>query len=71
MVIFLTMYTTVIERTRDIGVLKSMGANRSFIVRVLMTESAALCAFRGCRGNRIELRWCARHFWRASRRFRF
>jgi putative ABC transport system permease protein len=45
MVIFLTMYTTVIERTRDIGVLKSIGANRAFIVRVLLMESAALCAF--------------------------
>jgi putative ABC transport system permease protein len=45
LVIFLTMYTTVIERTRDIGVLKSLGANRSFIVRALLTESAALCAF--------------------------
>src|ERR1700719_2515731 len=45
LVIFLTMYTTVIERTRDIGVLKSIGANRGFIVRALLTESAALCAF--------------------------
>jgi len=45
LVIFLTMYTTVIERTRDIGVLKSLGANRSFIVRALLTESAALCVF--------------------------
>jgi putative ABC transport system permease protein len=45
LVIFLTMYTTVIERTRDIGVLKSIGANRSFIVRALLTESAALCVF--------------------------
>jgi len=44
LVIFLTMYTTVIERTRDIGVLKSLGANRFFIVRALLTESAALCA---------------------------
>jgi putative ABC transport system permease protein len=44
LVIFLTMYTTVIERTRDIGVLKSLGANRVFIVRALLTESAALCA---------------------------
>jgi putative ABC transport system permease protein len=45
LVIFLTMYTTVIERTRDIGVLKSIGADRSFIVRALLTESAALCVF--------------------------
>jgi putative ABC transport system permease protein len=45
LVIFLTMYTTVIERTRDIGVLKSIGANRGFIVRALLLESAALCIF--------------------------
>ena len=45
LVIFLTMYTTVIERTRDIGVLKSIGANRGFIVRALLMESAALCIF--------------------------
>jgi putative ABC transport system permease protein len=45
LVIFLTMYTTVIERTRDIGVLKSIGANRAFIVRSLLAESAALCVF--------------------------
>lgn len=43
LVIFLTMYTTVIERTRDIGVLKSLGADRSFIIRVLLSESTALC----------------------------
>jgi len=45
LVIFLTMYTTVIERTRDIGVLKSLGANRVFIIRALLTESAVLCVF--------------------------
>jgi putative ABC transport system permease protein len=43
LVIFLTMYTTVIERTRDIGVLKSLGANPPFIVRALLMESALLC----------------------------
>ena len=43
LVIFLTMYTTVIERTRDIGVLKSLGANHWFVIRSLLTESAALC----------------------------
>ncbi|HVO57938.1 MAG TPA: ABC transporter permease [Dongiaceae bacterium] len=45
LVIFLTMYTTVIERTRDIGVLKSLGANSPFIVRALLLESALLCLF--------------------------
>ena len=43
LVIFLTMYTTVIERTRDIGVLKSLGANSPFIVRAVLYESATLC----------------------------
>src|SRR5207244_1981306 len=43
LVIFLTMYTTVIERTRDIGVLKSLGANHWFVIRTLLSESAALC----------------------------
>jgi putative ABC transport system permease protein len=43
LVIFLTMYTTVLERTRDIGVLKSLGAGKAMIVRALLTETAALC----------------------------
>src|SRR5690349_13100456 len=43
LVIFLTMYTSVVERTRDIGVLKSLGASRRFIVRALLMESALLC----------------------------
>ena len=43
LVIFLTMYTTVIERTRDIGVLKSLGADHWFVARALLSEAAALC----------------------------
>jgi putative ABC transport system permease protein len=43
LVIFLTMYTTVIERTRDIGVLKSLGAGKGFIIRALLSETAMLC----------------------------
>src|SRR6516164_10407106 len=39
LVIFLTMYTTVLERTRDIGVLKSLGASKLLIVRSLLTET--------------------------------
>ena len=41
LVIFLSMYTTVIERTRDIGVLKSMGASNAYIIRALLMETAA------------------------------
>jgi putative ABC transport system permease protein len=32
LVIFQSMYTAVMERTREIGILKSMGASRAYIV---------------------------------------
>ena len=44
LVILLSMYTTVIERTRDIGVLKSIGASKAYIIRALLGESALICA---------------------------
>ena len=44
LVILLTMYTVVVERTRDIGILKSLGATRFFIARAIITESLILCA---------------------------
>jgi putative ABC transport system permease protein len=43
LVIFLSMYTTVIERTRDIGVLKSLGAGKEYIVRALLAETTLIC----------------------------
>jgi putative ABC transport system permease protein len=43
LVIFLSMYTTVIERTREIGVLKSLGASKGYIVRIILSETALLC----------------------------
>ena len=43
LVILLSMYTTVIERTRDIGVLKSIGASKAYIIRALLSESALIC----------------------------
>lgn len=39
LVILLTMYTTVIERTRQIGVLKSLGASRGFIAAAIQSEA--------------------------------
>jgi len=44
LVIFLSMYTTIIERTREIGVLKSLGASKGYIVRIILSETALLCA---------------------------
>ncbi len=43
LVIFLSMYTTVVERTREIGVLKSLGASKSYIVRALLSETSLIC----------------------------
>jgi putative ABC transport system permease protein len=43
LVIFLSMYTTIIERTREIGVLKALGASKSYIVRIILSETTLLC----------------------------
>jgi len=41
LVISLVMYTSIIERTRQIGILKSLGAGRAFIARAFLIEGAA------------------------------
>lgn len=41
-VIFQAMYTAVMERTREIGILKSLGASRLYIVNVILRETALL-----------------------------
>jgi putative ABC transport system permease protein len=43
MVILLAMYTTIIERTREIGILKALGAGRGYILKVVMAESFLIC----------------------------
>src|SRR5207247_5057353 len=43
LVIFLSMYTTITERTREIGILRSLGASKKFIVTLIFQESAAVC----------------------------
>lgn len=42
MVIFQSMYTAVMERTREIGILKSMGASRSYIIAIVLRETGVL-----------------------------
>jgi putative ABC transport system permease protein len=42
LVIFQSMYTAVLERTREIGILKSMGASKLTIVGVVLRETAAM-----------------------------
>lgn len=42
MVIFQSMYTAVMERTREIGILKSLGASKLYIIRVILRETLLL-----------------------------
>jgi putative ABC transport system permease protein len=42
LVVFLSMYTAVIERTREIGILKALGAKPGTIVGILVRESLVL-----------------------------
>jgi putative ABC transport system permease protein len=42
-VILLAMYTTIFERTREIGILKSLGASRAFVVAMVLRESVVIC----------------------------
>jgi len=43
LVIFLSMYTTITERTREIGILRSLGASKGFVVWLIFEESLVLC----------------------------
>jgi putative ABC transport system permease protein len=43
LVTFLSMYTTIIDRTREIGVLKSLGASKGYIVEIILSETTLLC----------------------------
>lgn len=38
LVIFLSMYTTITERTREIGILKSLGASKGYIIAAILRE---------------------------------
>lgn len=44
LVILLAMYTTIIERTREIGILKSLGASKRFIILTIEKEAALISA---------------------------
>ncbi|HWZ44050.1 MAG TPA: ABC transporter permease [Candidatus Saccharimonadales bacterium] len=43
-VVFMAMYTAVIERTREVGILKALGASPAYILNMLFRETLVLAA---------------------------
>lgn len=43
LVVLLAMYTTIIERTREIGILRAIGASQRKVVGLVVQESALIC----------------------------
>ena len=60
-VIFQAMYTAVLERTREIGILKSLGASQFYIVNVVLRETAFLAILGIILGDRPYLCDQGRH----------
>jgi len=44
LVVLLAMYTAIMERTREIGVLRALGATKGYVLRLIVTESLFVCA---------------------------
>jgi putative ABC transport system permease protein len=43
LVVLLAMYTTIIERTREIGILRAIGASQARVVQLVISESLLIC----------------------------
>jgi putative ABC transport system permease protein len=68
LVVFLSMYTAVLERTREIGILKSLGASPTLILRVILRESVLLSLCGAATGIVLSFgsRWAIQTFVPAS-----
>ncbi|MGA2855471.1 MAG: FtsX-like permease family protein [Candidatus Sulfotelmatobacter sp.] len=65
LVIFQAIYTAVMERTREIGILKSMGASKFYIVNVVLRETLLLAVAGIVMGVAVSLaaRLAIQHRW--------
>ena len=55
LVVFLSMYTAVLERTREIGILKALGASPAYVLGVLLRETALLAVIGSLIGILLHL----------------
>ena len=64
LVVFLSMYTAVLERTREIGILKALGASPGYILGMLMRETILLAIVGAIAGIAMSFgtRWLMRVF---------
>ena len=60
-VVCLSMYMAVLQRTREIGILKSLGASKGFILGIILSEALLLGTGRDDPGNPHELRSVLAH----------
>jgi putative ABC transport system permease protein len=42
LVVFLSMYTAVLERTREVGILKALGASPGYVLNIIFRETVLL-----------------------------
>lgn len=68
LVVFLSMYTSVLERTREIGILKALGGTPAFVLSILLKETALLAVFGSALGIALSYvtRWLIMTFVPAS-----
>ncbi len=67
-VVYMAMYTAVLERTREIGILKSMGASSALILSLLLKETLVLAASGTVAGILLTYaaQWSMRYFMPSS-----
>lgn len=68
LVVFLAMYTAILERTREIGILKALGAGQNYVLGILLRETVLLAAIGSIMGILMSYgtRWLIATFIPAS-----